>query len=99
MAGTKRKPGAGKGRQPGRWPLQDAKTRFSEVVRRAEEEGPQHITVYGRDAVVVLSETQYRRLTGARSGQALVDLLAASPLRDIEIEHGSVRGPVRDVEL
>ncbi|NBT97438.1 MAG: type II toxin-antitoxin system prevent-host-death family antitoxin [Methylocystaceae bacterium] len=30
------------------WPLQDAKARFSELVRRACSEGPQHVTVHGR---------------------------------------------------
>ena len=84
---------------PGRWPLQDAKARFSEVVRRARDEGPQHITVHGRDSVVVVSEAEFRKLKGERSGRELVDLLAASPLKDVEIEHASVRGPVRDVDL
>jgi predicted nucleic acid-binding protein len=51
--------------------------------------------VHGRGTVVVLSEEEYSRLTRARSGQQLVNLLGASPLRDIEIEHPSVRGPVR----
>jgi prevent-host-death family protein len=83
----------------GRWPLQDAKARFSEVVRRAQDEGPQHITVHGRDSVVVVSEAEFRRLKGERLGRELVDLLAASPLKDVEIEHASVRGTVRDVEL
>lgn len=82
-----------------RWPLQDAKARFSELVRRAQKEGPQHVTVHGRDGVVVISEAEFLALTGARSGRLLVELLARSPLRDVEIEHAPVRGPVRDVEL
>ena len=95
---SKRKTSA-RNKPPGRWPLQDAKARFSELVRRAQEEGPQHITVHGRDSVVVVSETEFRVLTGARSGRLLVDLLANSPLSDVEIEHAPVRGPVRDVDL
>lgn len=81
------------------WALQDAKARLSEVVRRAREEGAQHITVHGRKAAVVLSEEDYRRLKGARSGRELVELLADSPLREMELEHEPVRGPVRDVKL
>jgi hypothetical protein len=46
-----------------------------------------------------MSEEEYARLSGKRSGQRLVDLLQSSPLRDVEIEHPKVRGPVRDVEL
>jgi prevent-host-death family protein len=36
-----------------RWQLQEAKNKLSEVVRRALEEGPQTITVRGRDTVVI----------------------------------------------
>ncbi|MBX3461449.1 MAG: type II toxin-antitoxin system prevent-host-death family antitoxin [Planctomycetes bacterium] len=36
-----------------RWQLQEAKNKLSEVVRRAIEEGPQTITVRGRDTVVI----------------------------------------------
>jgi prevent-host-death family protein len=85
--------------KPGRWPLQDAKARFSDLVRKAHSEGPQHVTVHGHDSVVVLTEQEYSRLTGQRSGKLLVDLLQSSPLEDLEIEHASVRGPVRDVDL
>ncbi|MGZ9115857.1 MAG: type II toxin-antitoxin system Phd/YefM family antitoxin, partial [Methylocystis sp.] len=46
----------------GRWVLQDAKARFSELVRRVRSEGPQHVTVHGRDAVVVVSAEEFRRL-------------------------------------
>jgi prevent-host-death family protein len=41
-----------------RWQLQDAKNKLSEVVRRALEEGPQTITVRGKDTVVVSAVTK-----------------------------------------
>lgn len=44
------------------WRLEEAKARFSEVVRRARTEGPQHVTVRGRDAVVVISVEELARL-------------------------------------
>ncbi|HHK74209.1 MAG TPA: type II toxin-antitoxin system Phd/YefM family antitoxin [Rhizobiales bacterium] len=81
------------------WRLQDAKARFSELVRRARASGPQHVTVHGREAVVVISEADFRRLKGSRSGRSLVDLLAKSPLRDVEIDQPRIEGPVRDVDL
>src|SRR6266478_5393208 len=86
-------------RRPGRWLLQDAKARFSELVRRVRSEGPQHVTVHGRDAVVVVSAEEFRRLTGGMTGQALIDALQASPHRDVEIEPGRAIMPVRDVAL
>lgn len=46
------------------WPLQDAKSRFSEVVDLTLREGPQWVTRRGREAVVILSAQDYRRLRG-----------------------------------
>lgn len=54
--------GASAKRGKGRWKLEDAKARFSELVRRANDEGPQTVTVRGREAVVVLSAEQYGKL-------------------------------------
>lgn len=45
------------------WALQDAKARFSELVRAAEKE-PQRITVRGEPTAVLISEAEYRRLSG-----------------------------------
>ena len=61
---TPKSPRAARGRQPGHWLLQDAKARFSELVRRVRSEGPQHVTVHGRDEVVVISAEEFRRLKG-----------------------------------
>jgi len=79
--------------------LQDAKARFSELVRRVRSEGPQHVTVHGRDEVVVISAEEFRRLKGELTGQALIAAMQASPHREIEIELGRARMPVRDVAL
>jgi prevent-host-death family protein len=86
-------------RQPGRWLLQDAKARFSELVRRVRSEGPQHVTVHGRDEVVVISAEEFRRLKGDRTGEALIAAMQASPYRDIDIKPERDRMPVRGVEL
>ena len=85
--------------RPGHWLLQDAKARFSELVRRVHSEGPQHVTVHGRAEVVVVTVEEFRRLQGSRSGQVLIDALQASPSRDIEIEPVRAPMPVRDVSL
>lgn len=85
---------------PGHWLLQDAKARFSELVRRVRSEGPQHVTVHRRDEVVVVAAEEFRRLQGDRTGRALVAALQASPHRDIElVTPGSKAMPVRDVQL
>jgi len=83
----------------GRWLLQDAKARFSELVRRVRSEGPQHVTVHGRDEVVVISAEEFRRLKGDLTGEALIAAMQASPHRDIEIEPKRAPMPVRQVVL
>src|SRR3546814_8167375 len=54
---------------PGAWKLEDAKARFSEVVRRAQSEGPQRVTVRGREAVVVISVDELDRLLPKNAGK------------------------------
>ena len=82
-----------------RWRLQDAKARFSELVRLAHSNGPQHVTLHGRDAVVVIDAAEFQRLQGERTGQLLIDALQASPHRGIEIAPRRSAMPVRAVKL
>ncbi len=93
---SRRRPASGR---LDRWLLQDAKARFSELVRRVRNDGPQHVTVHGRDAVVVISAEEFRRLKGHATGQVLIDALQASPYRDIDLEPARAPMPVRDLRL
>jgi len=81
----------------GQWLLQDAKARFSELVRRVHSEGPQRVTVHGRDEVVIISADEFRRLKGNLTGEALISALQASPHRDVDIEPSRMPMPVREV--
>jgi prevent-host-death family protein len=80
------------------WQLQEAKARFSEVLKRAEAEGPQHITVRGTPAAVILSEREYARLVG--SHESLADFIRRSPLfGQDDVEFSRERSVTREVEL
>jgi prevent-host-death family protein len=83
----------------GYWLLQDAKARFSELVRKVRSEGPQHVTVHGRDEVVVIAAEEFHRLQGAITGRALIEAIQASPHRETELETRRTPMPVRDVSL
>lgn len=83
----------------GRWLLQDAKARFSELVRKVRSEGPQHVTVHGRDAVVVIAAEDFRRLKGDRTGRDLIKALQASPRREIDLAPARSAMPVRGVTV
>jgi antitoxin Phd len=77
------------------WQLQDAKARFSELVRAARERGPQTVTVRGENAVVVLSERQYRNLQTRAKQPTLVELMRSSPLVGVALDVERDRSPTR----
>lgn len=79
-----------------RWQLQEAKQRFSEVVREAEANGPQIVTRHGHEVVVVLSADEYRRLQAGRPDFKEF-LLAAPDLEDLDIRRN--RDLPRDIDL
>jgi len=68
------------------WQLQEAKGRFSEVVKRALSDGPQGITVRGEPVAVVISRAEYDRLTNPKPG--FVEFMRGSPMT----------GPALDLE-
>lgn len=82
------------------WQLQEAKARFSEVVKRAQSDGPQVVTCRGVETAVVLSMTDYRRLEANRP--SLVDYLLAGPGLDDEtlaVINARSRDTGRDLDL
>ncbi|HTE84888.1 MAG TPA: type II toxin-antitoxin system Phd/YefM family antitoxin [Dehalococcoidia bacterium] len=78
------------------WQLQEAKQRFSELVQRALDHGPQVVTRRGAEVVVVVSATEYQRLTG-RVPDFKEFLLSAPDLGALDL-HRDAEMP-REVEL
>jgi prevent-host-death family protein len=62
---------------PDHWQIQDAKQRFSEMIRAVLSEGPQVITRHGEDVAVVVNIGDYRRLT--RPPVNLAEVLLGGP--------------------
>ena len=54
----------GIGELSGRWQLQEAKRRFSELIRTVETDDPQFVTRHGEEVAVVIDIAEYRRLRG-----------------------------------
>jgi antitoxin Phd len=78
------------------WQLQAAKQHFSELVERARREGPQVVTKHGKDAVVVVSAEDYKRLLGNRP--SLIEFIRSAPDFDLlDLDRAGDRG--RDIEL
>jgi prevent-host-death family protein len=79
------------------WQLQDAKNRFSALVKAAEKEGVQVITVHGQEKAVLLSVEAYQRLL-QRNG-SLLDFFQHSPWAKTDIDISRSRDTGREVEL
>jgi prevent-host-death family protein len=91
-------------RSPDHWQIQEAKQRFSEMIRAVAQEGPQVITRHGEDVAVVVDIAEYRRLT--RPAVDLARILLGGPKIDngdaevfteIEAEHKAGFGRTIDL--
>lgn len=82
------------------WQLQDAKNRFSEVVQKATNEGPQEVSVRGKRAVVIVAADEYDKLVGPK--QSFKDFLLSGPPWDdetVELINDRKPWPSRDIEF
>ena len=81
------------------WKLEEARARFSEVVRLAAAGQPQHVTVRGRTGVVVVAAEEFDRLRARDAAPSLHHLLSRSPLAGLNFGGESVRAPVREIDI
>lgn len=80
-----------------RWQLQDAKNKFSNLVDKAQHNGPQIVTKHGKDAVVVLSIDEYKKLIKPKV--SLVSFFQTSPLAKEDLDLTRSKELPRDIEL
>jgi len=80
------------------WSVQDAKNRFSEVVKAAKH-CPQTVTKHGKPAVVLMDVAEYERLRRLERARApsFADVLLSMPQDDGEFSRRNVR--MRDLDL
>ena len=79
------------------WQLQEAKGKFSEVVKRALSEGPQGITVRGEPVAVLISRAEYARLTLPKPG--FVEFMRSSPMAGLALDIERQPDLTREVTL
>ncbi|MEU4160697.1 type II toxin-antitoxin system Phd/YefM family antitoxin [Actinoplanes sp. NPDC026670] len=79
--------------------MQEAKQRFSEVLRGAEAGEPQIVTKHGEEVAVVIDIAEYRRLRGEQV--SLMEYLRADPIDDMDLdaEIDRPREQPRDIDL
>jgi antitoxin Phd len=78
------------------WPLQDAKARFSEVIR-ATAKGPQFVSVRGEEEAVILSKADYERLLGKKKN--FIAFINQSPFKGLNLNIERDQSLGRDIEL
>jgi prevent-host-death family protein len=78
------------------WQVQEAKQRFSEVLRAAETE-PQVVTRHGEEVAVILDIAEYRRLRGQT--MSFMEYLRHDPRADADFEVERRSDLPRDIEL
>jgi prevent-host-death family protein len=79
------------------WLLKDARNKFSEVVQKALEHGPQLITQRGEKTVVIMSFEHYQHLT--KPNMNIVDFFHKSPLKGIEVDLSRDKDIGREIDL
>ncbi|MDR0648267.1 MAG: type II toxin-antitoxin system Phd/YefM family antitoxin [Synergistaceae bacterium] len=78
------------------WQTQEAKAKFSELMKMAAS-APQMVTLHGKPSVVVMSEEEYARLTMPR--RTLFELMQDSPLSCEDLEFDRDRSLPRELNL
>ena len=79
------------------WQLQDAKNRFSNLVDKAQNSGPQIVTKHGEQAVVILSISEYRKLVKPKMN--IIKFFQKSPLSDLNIDLKRNKELPREISL
>ena len=79
------------------WTVAEAKAKFSEVLERAQNEGPQRITRHGRTTAMVVAAKEWDR-KAERNG-SLAEFFASSPLRGAGVKAGRLNIKLKNSEL
>jgi prevent-host-death family protein len=78
------------------WQTQEAKAKFSELVKMAEQT-PQFVTIRGKPTVVIISQKEYLRLKKPKP--SFLKFMQSSPLGDTELNLERNRSMPREIGL
>lgn len=79
------------------WQLQEAKSKFSEMIEQALANGAQIVTRRGKKTVVIVPFDEYQRLT--KQTDSLAQFLLASPLSESGLTIGRDKSTSRSIEI
>lgn len=81
------------------WQTQEAKQHFSEVVRKAHDEGPQQITYRGTESAYVVSAADFHKLKMKKRKGSIIDFFQKSPLVNSNLKIERRKDEPRDFDL
>lgn len=79
------------------WQLQQAKARLSELIRKCTKEGPQYLSVHGKMEAVLLSKSDFDKLT--KKEPNFVDFMRNSPLMGVKLDLKRDNSLEREIDL
>ena len=80
------------------WDVEEARTKFAEVIRRARHSGPQYVSVRGKKAVAIIDAGELERLLPSESAPLpLVEFLESIYIPGLDLERDRDAG--RDATL
>jgi len=79
------------------WQLQEAKSKFSKLVSNAINDAPQIVTRHGKNAVVVISYQEYKKLKNPETD--IVSFFQNSPLAEVNLDLTRSKDLPRDLDL
>lgn len=79
------------------WKLQDAKAKFSQIVDEAIKNGPQYVTRYGSEAVVIVSVAEFEELKSSKP--SFKDFLLSCPKASLDLELIRQKDIPRSIDL
>lgn len=79
------------------WQLQEAKAKFSELIRQTKKSGPQLITTRGEPVAVILSISAFEDTI--KPQDSLIDFLNNSPIKGIVLDLKRDQSLDRDIDL
>ncbi len=79
------------------WQIQEAKAKFSQLLRAVVDQGDQFITFRGEEIAVVISKKRYDELI--KPTGSLLDFFKSAPLQDVDLKIERKRDLPRDFSL
>lgn len=82
------------------WQLQEAKAKFSQLIRDVLANGPQGVSIRGLFQIVIISRCDYEKILFARKNKySFNEFIDKSPLKGLDLDFSRNKSLNREIEL